>query len=143
MTEGIEYGDGMARAKWCGDAVYEAAAEFKDRCLIEDDSLFSPRAGAWTPAHVGRVAARIGAPGSSAGSFIEKLEDQLGGLESEEVLIGAEILFMVLVPEADTGGAKRREQGVSLRGPSALRATLRARQGHAEGRSSLAVRLGP
>ena len=70
----------MARAKWCGDEIYDAASAFKERCLIRNDSLFAPGSGAWTPAHARAVAERVGVEDVGSGSFIEKLEGQLDGL---------------------------------------------------------------
>jgi hypothetical protein len=72
----------VARAKWCGDEIYDAAAAFKERCLVRDDSLFAPGSAIWTPAHVRAAAERVGADLGS-GSFIERLEGQLDGLERE------------------------------------------------------------
>jgi hypothetical protein len=99
----------VARAKWCGDEIYAAAAAFKERCLVRDDSLFAPGSAIWTPAHVRAAAERVGAEDLGSGSFIEKLEGQLDGLEPAEVQVGAELLFVLLLPELDTGGAKKRE----------------------------------
>lgn len=99
----------MARAKWCGDEVYEAAATFKERCLITDDSLFTPGSAVWTPEHVGKVGETVGVEDLGTGSFIEKLEGQLTGLQPVEVQVGAELLYVLLLPEADTGAAKKRE----------------------------------
>jgi hypothetical protein len=99
----------VARAKWCGDEIYDAAAAFKERCLVRDDSLFAPGSAIWTPAHLHAAAERVGAEDLGSGSFIEKLAGQLDGLEPGEVQVGAELLFVLLLPELDTGGAKKRE----------------------------------
>lgn len=99
----------MARAKWCGNEIYDAAAAFKERCLIRDDSLFTPGSGVWTPAHVRAAGERAGAEHSGSGSFIERLASQLEGLQPSEIQVGAELLYVLLLPELDTGGAKKRE----------------------------------
>lgn len=99
----------MARAKWCGSEIYDVATAFKERCLVGNDSLFAPGSGVWTPEHVLAVGERVGIENLGSGSFIEKLEAQLDGLTPAEVQVGAELLYMLLLPEADTGGAKKRE----------------------------------
>lgn len=99
----------MARAKWCGAEIYAAGAALKQRCLIEDDSLFAPGSGVWTPAHMNAVAERAGIGSAAGGSFTEKLATQLEGLRPEELQLAAELLFVLLLPESDTSGAKKRE----------------------------------
>jgi hypothetical protein len=99
----------VARAKWCGDDIYDAAAAFKERCLLRDDSLFAPASGIWSPTRVRATGARVGVGDPGSGSFIEKLEGQLDGMQPSEIQVGAEMLYMLLLPEADTSGAKKRE----------------------------------
>jgi 5-methylcytosine-specific restriction enzyme B len=99
----------VARAKWCGDDIYDAGALFKERCLVRDDSLFAPASGVWSPLHVRAVGERVGVEDLGSGSFIEKLESQLDGLHASEIQVGAELLYMLLLPEADTSGSKKRE----------------------------------
>ena len=99
----------MARAKWCGPEIYDAVVAFKERCLVADDSLFAPGSAVWTPANVRAVAERVGVEDLGSGSFIEKLESQLDGLQPNQVQLGAELLYVLLLPEADTSGAKKRE----------------------------------
>lgn len=99
----------MARAKWCGSEIYDVAAAFKERCLVGNDSLVAPGSSAWTPEHVLAVGECVGVEDLGAGSFIEKLEAQLDGLAPAEIQVGAELLYMLLLPEADTGGPKKRE----------------------------------
>lgn len=74
----------MARAKWCGAEIYDAAAAFKERCLVGDDSLFAPDSAVWTPAQVRAVADRAGVEDLGSGSFIEKLETR----ERQRVCVG-------------------------------------------------------
>jgi MoxR-like ATPase len=99
----------VARAKWCGPEIYDAVVAFKERCLVADDSLFAAGSAGWTPAHVHAVAERVGVEDLGSGSFIEKLESQLDGLDPIEVQLGAELLYVLLLPELDTSGSKKRE----------------------------------
>jgi 5-methylcytosine-specific restriction enzyme B len=99
----------VARAKWCGGDIYDAATAFKERCLVRDGSLFAPASGVWSPTHVRAVGERVGVEDLGSGSFIEKLEGQLDGLQPAEIQVGAELLYVLLLAEADTGGAKKRE----------------------------------
>lgn len=99
----------MARADWCGPHIYAAAQTFRDNCLRRDDSLFTPGAEIWTLERVRALGERVGVEDVSSGSFISKLEGQLTGLPAEVIQLGAEFLYMLLLPEADTGAAKKRE----------------------------------
>jgi hypothetical protein len=99
----------VARAKWCGDEVYDAAAAFTDRCLVRDHSLFAPASVVWTPAHVRAMADRVAVEDLRSASFIEKFEGHLDGLEPEALQVGGELLYVLLLSEDDTSGAKKRE----------------------------------
>lgn len=99
----------MAKAKWCGGEIYELAESFRRRCLVDDDSLLTPGSPVWTPDNVRSVSDRVSVVDMGSGSFIEKLEAQLSGLAPEAIQVGAELLTMLLVPELDTGAAKKRE----------------------------------
>ena len=99
----------MARAKWCGGEIYDVAAAFKDRCLVGSGSLFAPGSSMWAADNVRAVGERAGVEKAGSGSFIEKLEGQLEGLTPPQVRVGAELLYILLLPELDTGGAKKRE----------------------------------
>jgi len=99
----------MARAKWCGDEIYSAAAVFKDSCLIGDGSLFTPGSRIWTADDLRAVEARVGIADLGEDSFIDKLEAQLDGRSSEQIQLAAELLYVLLLPELDTGGPKKRE----------------------------------
>lgn len=104
----------MARAKWCGDQIYDAGAIFKERCLREDGSLFTPGASIWTAQNLRLVEERVGIEDLGEGSFISKLEAQFDGLPAEAIQLGAELLYVLLLPEADTGTAKKHEHIVAI-----------------------------
>jgi 5-methylcytosine-specific restriction enzyme B len=99
----------VAKAPWCGEQVYAAAQSFRENCLGEDGSLFTPEVKVWTLENVSAVERRVGKPDLSKRSFIDKLQDQLSGLGPQVVQLGAELVYMLLLAEHDTGGAKRRE----------------------------------
>ena len=80
----------MARARWCGEEIYDAVDAFLTRCLVEDSSLFTPSEELWTPNAVARVVEVVGVEDSESGSFIEKLETQLSGLSDRHTQIGTE-----------------------------------------------------
>ncbi len=99
----------MARARWCGEEIYDAVDAFLTRCLVEDGSLFTPSEELWTPDAVAGAVEVVGAEDLGSGSFIEKLETQLSGLSDRHTQIGTELLFVLLLAELDTSGEKKRE----------------------------------
>lgn len=99
----------MARAKWSGDEIYAAAASWKERCLRRDGALFSDAQGIWSVDRLRRLEAVVGIVDESSGSFIGRLQGQVGGLSPEETQLAAEMLYVLLLPELDTGAEKKRE----------------------------------
>lgn len=99
----------MARAPWASDAVYEAAAQFRDRCLRINGSLFTDRR-LWTAEALQAIDARVSLSDIGSGSWLDKLEAQLEVLDADEILLGAELVFMLLLPQLDTTGKTKREQ---------------------------------
>ena len=99
----------MARATWCSAQVYEAAVAFRDRCLIDDDSLFTPGERVWTAADLAVVAEHAGTQTEVGGSFVDKLVAQIEDLTETQRRLAAELAFAQLLPELDTGAAKKRE----------------------------------
>ena len=99
----------MARVPWCGAEVYEAAAAFSERCLVRDDSLFTPGRIVSTLEHAEALQATVGIEDHSKGTFAGKLVSQLEGVQAEAIQLCAELLFVQLLGENDTGGAKKVE----------------------------------
>jgi hypothetical protein len=99
----------MARAPWCSEEIYSAAVEFRDRCLRVDGSLFTDRR-IWTVEALQAIDARIALSDIGDGSWLDKLEAQLEVLSAEEVLLGAELLFVLLLPQSDTHAKTKRKQ---------------------------------
>ncbi|MDQ3662111.1 MAG: AAA family ATPase [Actinomycetota bacterium] len=99
----------MAKAQWCGG--YGAAQLVLDRCLRRDGSLFSESTDreVWTFDRAAELDGRVGAPDTSKGNFIEKLDGQLDGLDRDAIQLAAELFYVELLGEGDTGGEKKEE----------------------------------
>jgi AAA domain (dynein-related subfamily) len=100
----------VTRAPWADSVVYEAAQQWVEECLRRDGSLFTPEARIWTVEAAEKVAERLAPAPEIKGSFGEKLRWQAEPLNSAERQYFSELLYVVLLPEADTGGPKKREQ---------------------------------
>jgi hypothetical protein len=99
----------MARAPWCSEEIYGAAVEFGEHCLRTDGSLFTDRR-VWTVEALQSIDARVALPDVGSGSWIDKLEAQLEVLGVDEILLGAELVYMLLLPQSDTLAQTKREQ---------------------------------
>ena len=89
----------MARRKQ-SEALYQAFATFKDRCLLADSSLLWPEAVLWTKQNVTELRRRlIDNPilGAQA-TFTEKLEDQLRGGPKELWMMIADLYYVYFLP---------------------------------------------
>jgi hypothetical protein len=104
----------MAKAEWCGEQVYAAARGFAEDCLHRDGSLFSPNMTLWTRDNAGALQDAIGGEDLSQGTFIGKLLDHLSGASPEVIQMAAELIYVLLLAEADTGGPKRREHVTAI-----------------------------
>jgi hypothetical protein len=100
----------MARARWCGPEIYDVASRLVERCLRHDRSLFSADQAVWTLDLAQALDGRVGAPIEGKGTFVEKLERQLEGLESDSVQLAAELFYVQLLSESDTSGDTKGEQ---------------------------------
>lgn len=101
----------MARAPWCGEEIYDAADEFRERCLRMDGSLFTDRR-VWTVEGLQSIDARVrvALPEVGSGSWLDKLVAQLEVLGADEILLGAELFYMLLLPQSDPLAHTKREQ---------------------------------
>lgn len=97
------------RASWCGPEVYDVAQQLVESCLREDDSLFTPGREIWTLELAEALEGHVGEPDTGAGTFIEKLETQLAGVEPDAIQLAAEILFVQLLAEDDVKGERKLE----------------------------------
>jgi hypothetical protein len=99
----------MARVPWCGAEVYEAAEAFADRCLVRDDSLFTPGRPVAMLENAEALQATVGIEDLSEGTFAGKLVRHLDGVQLDAIQLCAELLFVQLLGEYDTGSAKKAE----------------------------------
>jgi hypothetical protein len=98
----------MARATWCGNDIYDAADLFRERCLRQDGSLFSDDRQVWTVDALRTVDERV-ARHLGSGTWIDRLVAQFEDLPPEEIQLGAELLYVLLLPQSDTHAPKKRE----------------------------------
>src|SRR4051794_40429538 len=92
------------RANWCGPEVYAVAESWFADCLQNDGSLFTPAREIWTLELAEALDGHIGTPDTGTGTFVDKLVDQLRGVEQDAVQLAAEMLFVELLGENDTNG---------------------------------------
>lgn len=98
----------MPRATWCSEEIYEAALAVRDRCLRRDGSLLSPEREIWTVAGLEAVIAVI-RDDIGTGSWGDKLVVQVESLSPVEIQLAAELVYVLLLPQADTHAPKKRE----------------------------------
>ncbi len=90
--------------------VYAAAAEWRDRCLLDDQSLFSGRPGSTLAQGEELLRDFIGQPDAGSGDFLSKLSTQLSSSSPGAVQLAAELLYVYLLParsESVSGTQKR------------------------------------
>jgi DNA polymerase III delta prime subunit len=100
----------LARAKWCGPEIYDVASRLVDSCLKRDGSLFSAERPVWALDLAEALDGRVGAPIEGEGTFVEKLERQLEGLDADPVQLAAELFYVQLLAESDSSGKTKTEQ---------------------------------
>lgn len=100
----------MARARWCGPEIYDVASSLVESCLRQDGSLFSAERAVWSLDVAQALDGRVGAPIEGKGTFVEKLERQLEGLESDSVQLAAELFYVLFLAEGDTSGDTKAAQ---------------------------------
>ncbi|RUL90330.1 AAA family ATPase [Verrucosispora sp. FIM060022] len=91
--------------------VYSAVARWRDRCLLEERSLFADRAGSrLTDARI-LIRDFVEQPDEGKDDFLTKLEGQIGGSPVAAVQLAAELLFVhLLIARADAvSGYRKRE----------------------------------
>lgn len=87
----------------------EAATHWIQRCLIDEQSLFTNRP-LWTSVHLEEVrVAFTDNPDASDASFFEKLEGQMGSASPEAKWLMAELLWVLMLFQSNIGPAKKRE----------------------------------
>jgi 5-methylcytosine-specific restriction enzyme B len=102
----------VARAHRPDDApLYELAAEWVERCLAGDRSLFDEtRERLWTLSNFERIREIFTEqPDESSDPFLVKLGRQLAGASDDLVLLFGEVLYVHLLIANDIGGAAKRD----------------------------------
>jgi 5-methylcytosine-specific restriction enzyme B len=92
--------------------VLDAAGRWKQQCLIEDGSLFSPER-LWSAANADSLCdAFLGNPIVGSEKFIDKLERQLSNSPATVQKLAAECLWLLFLFVADSqmGAAAKRER---------------------------------
>jgi len=77
--------------------------------LRTDGALFSDREGVWNVDALRTVDARVDRPDLGSGTWIDKLVAQLEDLSADEIQLGAELLYVLLLPQSDTHAPTKRE----------------------------------
>jgi hypothetical protein len=99
----------VAKAPWADPAVYSAAQQWVEQCLAQDGSLFTPDQQVWTKEHALALDERVTAAPPMTGTFEEKLRWQVDPLSGPQRQYAGELLYMLLLPDGSTGGARSRE----------------------------------
>jgi len=98
----------MARAPWTSEELYAVAARWVESCLRHDESLFTGTAGVWSAEIVAAAAERLLIDDIRPLDYLTKLKDQLDGCSDEAILFTAELLYIHILPVADTGATAKR-----------------------------------
>lgn len=89
--------------------VLDAAAQWIQRCLIDERSLFTDRL-LWTAALLEEVrAAFVDHPDDSDAKFFDKLEGQMQAASADAKCLMAELLWALMLFQSNIGAAKKRE----------------------------------
>src|SRR6476660_8107333 len=89
---------------------YEAAAVFRDRCLLAEGSMLFDDAPVWTAANLDRLREKfVDAPDMSDRNFGEKFKDQVQGEARPVVRLAAEVLAVYFLFATNVTARRKRE----------------------------------
>ena len=92
------------------EPVLEAAAQWRDRCLIANGSLLYPDRAVWTPSNIASLNdAFIDHPDTGEDTFLIKLRGQVAHLAPDIVRLTAEMIWVLQLFPSNTGAAKKRD----------------------------------
>jgi len=92
-------------------AVFKAAAEFKNRCLLDQRGLLTDRPNVWTPEHFETLLTQyVRRPDAGEGGFYQKLSRQLSQCSPTDVALMAELFWLVQLPVNNLAAAYKRER---------------------------------
>lgn len=91
-------------------AVYDAATEWRERCLISDGSVLQPSLALWTLELADELDGRfVQNPDEGEGAFLEKLKGQLAQGSPGCHQLMAEVLWVLMLFQSNVGPDKKRE----------------------------------
>lgn len=93
-------------SRFCGEIdtapILEAAAVWRDKCLIQDGSVLS-EAALWTTPKLEELEKFfVRNLDEGSGTFIQKLETQLASTSPEAKQLAAEMMWLLLLPASNT-----------------------------------------
>jgi 5-methylcytosine-specific restriction enzyme B len=92
------------------EQVFAAADKFKQRCLLDQNSLLLERQKLWTPEHFTPLVDNyVKQPDLGGGGFYEKLAVQLAGCKPMNVALMAEIFWIVQLGPTNLLGATKKK----------------------------------
>ena len=100
-------------SRFCGEMIVEpvlnAAAEWRDKCLLQEKSIFSSER-IWTLSNVEQLVTHyVNNLDDGDGGFLEKLEDQLSQATLEAKQLLGEMMWVMLLSPSNIGPVKKRE----------------------------------
>lgn len=94
--------------------VYDAAALWRDRCLLDDRALFADRRGSTLQDADRLVSDFVNQPDLGSDDFLTKLRGQIAGSGPGAVQLAAELLFVhLLIAKAEVIGPSKKRQIVT------------------------------
>lgn len=92
------------------EVIYRTCELWRDRCLRQRSSLFSPGGRVWSVDGFDELDRFfVQQPDTSSASFMDKLHRQLEGASPNAVQLAAELLYVHLLLTVSVGGTKKRE----------------------------------
>jgi 5-methylcytosine-specific restriction protein B len=88
--------------------VFQAAQDFKQQCLINQQSLFVPGQSIWTQQHFQNLITHfVNQPNPGGGGFYQKLELQLSTCTALDVALMTEVFWIVQLPATNLRSPKK------------------------------------
>ena len=90
--------------------IFEAAEEWRQKCLLADGSVLFPGQGIWGLPNIEQIrSAFVGNPQSGPETFLEKLRRQLTGRPDAVLQLAGELMWVALLFPSKIGAEKKRE----------------------------------
>jgi len=92
-------------------AVFSAATQFKDRCLLNQHGLLLDKPGVWVSEHFETLINQyVKRPDAGDGGFYDKLHGQLSKCSATEVALAAELFWLVQLPTTNLAVQYKRSR---------------------------------